>query len=113
MGRVENRRHARYELEEPGFLRVMPQPGEATHVGAFVITILDVSQQGLRIRSSRPLPDGTSVEIRCRGKRIVGEVRYARGMNEAEVHMGVRADSVDGLSEDVDLTLLFPDLIRR
>jgi PilZ domain len=113
MGKVEDRRHARYELEEPGFLRVIDQPDESIHMGAFVVTILDISKRGLRIRCSRPLPHGTPVEVRCRGQRIIGEVRYARGMEETEVHMGVRADSVDGLGEDVDLTLLFPDLIPR
>jgi hypothetical protein len=108
MGKLEDRKHDRYEIDEPGFLRILGPPG-----GAFVITILDVSKGGLRIRSPRPLPEGTKVELRCRHKEVIGEVRYARGMEASEVHMGIKAERVTGMSSEVDLTLLFPDLIRR
>jgi hypothetical protein len=108
MGKLEERRHDRYELEEPGFLRILGPPG-----GAFVITILDVSRQGLRIRCSRPLDEGTPVEVRCRGTQITGEVRYSRGIDATEVHIGIRADRVAGEADEFDLTLLFPDLIQH
>jgi hypothetical protein len=107
MSKVEDRRHARYELQEPGFLRILGPPG-----GAFVITILDVSKRGMRIRCSRPLPEGTRVEVRCRNTPIIGEVRYTHGIDPEDVYMGVLAKSVAGVSADIDLTLLFPDLIR-
>jgi hypothetical protein len=108
MGKVQERRHTRYELDEPGFLRILGAPG-----GAFVVTILDVSAQGMRIRCSRQLPEGTSVEIRCRRTQIIGEVRYSRGMDANNIHVGIRAQSVTGMTSEVDLTLLFPDLIQR
>jgi hypothetical protein len=108
MAKVQNRRHARYELDEPGFLRILGAPG-----GAFVVTILDVSKEGMRIRCSRQLPEGTPVEVRCRRTQVIGEVRYARGMDASDIHLGIRANSVTGMTSEVDLTLLFPDLIRR
>jgi len=81
--------------------------------GAFVITILDVSKQGLRIRCSRSIPAGTIVEVRCRRTQIAGEVRYARGLETNDIHMGIEAKGVTGMEGEVDLTLLFPDLSRR
>ena len=65
MGKAEERKHLRYELEEPAFMRILGPPG-----GAFVVTILDISKQGLRVRCSRPLPEGTGVELRCRRTMI-------------------------------------------
>jgi hypothetical protein len=108
MAKSEDRRHARYEIEAAGFMRIVDPPG-----GAFVITVLDMSKEGLRIRCSRALPEGTHVEVNCRRTRILGEVRYARAMNPAEFHVGIHATSVLGLNSEVDLTVLFPDLIQR
>jgi PilZ domain len=105
---IEARRHTRYELEVPGFMRILGPPG-----GAFVVTVLDISKSGFRVRSSRPLPEGTSVAVTCRRKEITGEVRYARTMGTGEVHLGIQATGVSGMTGELDLTLLFPDLIRR
>src|SRR5690242_9715331 len=108
MGKSEDRKHRRYEVEEPAFMRVLGPAG-----GAFVITILDISEKGLRIRCPRPLPDRTPIEIRCRGTMIGGEIRYSRAMDANDVHVGILATSVGGKPDDFDLTLLFPDLMRR
>jgi hypothetical protein len=89
-------------------MRILGPPG-----GAFVITVIDISKEGLRVRCSRALPEGTRVEVNCRGTRIQGEVRYARGMSASEFHVGIHARTVSGLSTEVDLTSLFPDLIQR
>jgi hypothetical protein len=40
-------------------------------------------------------------------------VRYSRGMDANNIHVGIRAQSVTGMTSEVDLTLLFPDLIQR
>jgi len=108
MASADNRRHRRFELEEPAFMRLLGPPG-----GAFVITILDISEQGLRARCSRALPEGTPIEIRCRKTMIIGEIRYARTIDASEVHLGIQATSVTGKGSDFKLTLLFPDLIRH
>lgn len=88
-------------------MRILGPPG-----GAFVITILDVSKQGLRVRCSRELPQGTPVEVRCRRSLIAGEVRYARPMEAGNIHLGIYVVSVSGKNSDLDLTQIFPDLIR-
>lgn len=107
MGRIENRRHDRHEIEEPAFMRILGPPS-----GAFVITILDISKQGLRIRCSRELPHGISVEVRCRRSMITGEVRYSRPMEPGNIHLGIQVTSVSGKSTDFDLTEIFPDLVQ-
>lgn len=89
-------------------MRILGPPG-----GAFVITILDISAQGLRVRCSRALPEGTAVEIRCRRTMITGEIRYSRTMDANNVHIGIQATSVAGKNADFDLITLFPDLIRH
>jgi hypothetical protein len=105
---IENRQHARYELEEPGFMRILGPPW-----GAFVVTILDISKSGLRVRCSLALPEGTTVELRCRSTQISGEVRYSRSVEAGDIHIGILAESVLGMTGEVDLTLLFPDLVQR
>jgi hypothetical protein len=105
---IEARRHARYELAEPGFMRILGPPG-----GAFVVTVLDISKSGFRVRCSRELPEGTLIAVTCRRTEIIGEVRYSRGMGAGDVHMGIQASSVSKMTGEIDLTLLFPDLIRR
>jgi hypothetical protein len=105
---IDARRHARYELEESGFMRILGPPG-----GAFVVTVLDISKSGFRVRCSRTLPEGTLVAVTCRRTEIAGEIRYARGMGPGVAHLGIQANSVSGMTGDIDLTLLFPDLIRR
>lgn len=96
-------------------MRILGPPG-----GAFVITILDISKEGLRVRCSRPLERGTRVELKCRQTRIAGEVRYARGIDANEFHVGIQATSVSGETNgvsqgtgEIDLIFLFPDLTGR
>ena len=89
-------------------MRILGPPG-----GAFVVTILDISKNGLRVRCTRPLPNGTHVEIKCRRKLVTGEIRYARTIESSGVHLGIEAVGVAGVAEEINLIELFPDLIRR
>lgn len=96
----------RYLVEASGVLRVDGKPGP------FLVTILDVSANGIRLSSPTPFPAGTKVTITCRGASMTGEIRYARNVEDYEFHVGVRVDqaSAGAMLEDgtMDLTLLFP-----
>jgi len=95
---AERRRHDRYTVGEPAILRIIGVKG-----GVYLITVIDVSKSGLRLSCSVSLAPGTRVEVRWRGARIEGEVRYAREVQAHEFHLGMAAD----VGEDQDLTLLY------
>ena len=56
------------------------------------VRILDMSQSGIGLRSSEPLPPGALVHIRIRGTIVaMGEVRYSARI-ENEYYSGVRVE---------------------
>jgi hypothetical protein len=100
---MEQRQSTRYHVEVPAIMRVQGKPGP------FLITILDVSESGLRVSSSSAVQEGSKITITTRGATITGEVRYARSV-DYEFHLGVQADgaSAEGFSNGkFDLTTLF------
>jgi hypothetical protein len=101
---MEQRQNTRHNVESPAIMRVQ---GRA---GPFLITILDVSESGLRVSCSSAIPAGSKITIICRGATITGEIRYARNVEQYAFHLGVEADSAtaEAMSEGkVDLTILF------
>jgi len=107
-GNVEQRRHERHVVELPGLLRVTETRG-----GIYSVTVLDLSQSGLRVSSPRLVASGTRVEVMCRNVRIAGTVRYAREVGDG-VHLGIEADEAEiagrkSETPELDLTALFPD----
>lgn len=105
------RRHDRYFVEMPGLLRL-----EGTR-GVYLITVLDLSKSGLRVRSVRSFPAGSRAEVVCQDKKVFGTVRYAREVGH-EFNVGIEADRVEApggtrVSGDLDLTALFPIESRR
>lgn len=58
------------------------------------VTVLDVSQSGLRMRCQTALQMGTRVELLYRDATISGEVRYSREVGPDEFNMGISVDGV-------------------
>ncbi len=91
---IDRRRAQRAPLERdayfvPGNIEVLPQTGQA----------LDVSRDGVLIRTSRPLPEGTSIEVEMRpdrwqpGARLIltrGQVARIVDRGNGDYDMGVR-----------------------
>jgi hypothetical protein len=102
---LRRRKHERLAAEIPAVLRLVETRG-----GIYVVTVLDVSKSGLRISCPSALPEGTKVEIKCRGIAILGIVRYAREVHE-EFHLGIEAETASApkitQGSELDLTLLF------
>lgn len=101
---MENRRSPRYNVEAPAILRV---DGRA---GPFLVTVLDVSESGVRVNSPTAFVSGTLVTLTCRGSTVSGEIRYTRSVDSG-FHVGILANSAsDGArseSGEMDLTRLF------
>jgi hypothetical protein len=75
----------------------------------YTVSIVDISQTGLRVRSPKPLPPGFRVEVNCRHAQIRGEVRYSRLLADDEFYIGIEAkaeSSVFGQTGALDLTAL-------
>ena len=105
---IEQRRHERHVVEMPGLLRL-----HETRGGIYAVTLLDVSQSGLRVSCPRSIPSGWRVEVSCRNVTIVGIVRYARDVGD-EIHLGIEADPAETAVNkskvtELDLTSLFPN----
>jgi hypothetical protein len=84
---------------------------EARREQLFSVTILDVSQKGLRVRCSSAPPQLTRVEVTWDDVVAAGTVRYAREVTSGGYNIGISVDSVtagdtrsDG--EELDLTML-------
>jgi len=113
--KAQQRRHDRYQVEIPGLMRLQEMRG-----GIYAVTVLDLSKTGLRISCAKAFASGTRVEVRCLGTKIVGTVKYARGVGD-ETYLGIEADLVgtataaadlSGAAE-VDLLSLFPRDVTR
>lgn len=94
-------------VEMPGLLRL-----HETRGGIYAVTVLDVSQSGLRVSCPRLIMSGVRVEVTCRDVTIVGIVRYARDVGD-EIHLGIEADLAEtaannSMPTELDLTSLFP-----
>jgi hypothetical protein len=104
---LPRRKEPRNPTDAAGILRLEDHPE-----GVFMVTILDVSKSGLRVRCPTGREPGTRVEINCGTARIAGTVRYTREVEPNEFNMGINADRVSrddflGAAEEIDLTLLF------
>ena len=109
---IEHRRHDRHVVEMPGILTLQDTRG-----GVYAVTVLDVSQSGLRLSCPKSLPSGTRVEVKCQKVKIAGTVRYARDAG-TEIYLGIEAElaqagGVEYKPPELDLTLLFPKDIKR
>lgn len=102
---MDQRRSPRFEVEASAILRVEGQPG------AFLVTVLDVSANGLRLSSSNNFPSGTRVKISYHNVDLMGEVRYARSIDRNMCNVGVLIDATSGecanQAGEIDLTPLF------
>lgn len=98
---MEKRQNPRYRVEAPAILRIEGRPGP------FLVTLLDVSVSGLRLSSPVAFPPGAKVTIKCSGKEVTGEVRYARPVDTSDFHIGILAEAISGEGEQ-DLTRLLP-----
>jgi hypothetical protein len=113
---IQRREHDRYVVEIPCLLRVQEIHG-GTHRGTYGVTVLDLSQVGLRVTCPRALPSGSRVEITFLNAKIMGSVRYARDV-EREFYLGIEADSVETstarlTAPELDLIALFQADRRR
>jgi hypothetical protein len=102
---ANQRSEIRHSVERGALLQIANGPRRTD-----LVTILDVSAKGLRVRGMEAIPAGTRVVIRYLDVTISGEVRYIRAVDSAEFHIGILAESAtrDGLPEEpLDLTLIF------
>jgi hypothetical protein len=108
---LDQRRSPRVEVEVSAIMRVDGKPGP------FLVTILDVSANGLRLSFSDPFPAGTRVKITYRNVDLMGEVRYARALDRHVCNIGVLIDMTTGGCEtetgELDLTRLFSKRTAR
>jgi hypothetical protein len=79
---------------------------------SLVVTILDISRTGLRVRCPIAVPALTSVEITWGEITVGGTIRYAREVEANEYNLGISADvlsTADGPAdmEGLDLNSLF------
>lgn len=96
----------------PGILNLRETRG-----GVYAVTVLDVSQFGLRVSCPKSFASGTRVEVKCQKVRIAGTVRYTRDTG-GEIYLGIEAElaqagGVESKPPELDLTLLFPKDIKR
>lgn len=84
-GGAERRAEPRFSINEPAMLHALRPAGDEVSV-----QIVDVSENGLGLRSAEPLPTGALVHIRIRGTIVaMGEVRYSAGGGDG-FYSGVR-----------------------
>ena len=84
----EKRSEPRLFIDEPATLHLL-RPAVSDQIP---VRILDMSQSGVGLRSSDPLPPGALVHIRIRGTLVaMGEVRYSARV-EDEYYSGVRVE---------------------
>jgi hypothetical protein len=84
----DKRSEPRLFIDEPAMLHIL-RPSVSDRIA---VRILDMSQSGLGLRSSQPLPEGALVHVRIRGTLIaVGEVRYSAAV-DGEYYSGVRVE---------------------
>jgi hypothetical protein len=99
-------RDPRYPVEEAGVLLA-----KQMHVEPYLVTVLDVSRSGLRVRCTNGFPIGTEVTVSCRGADIFGTVRYSRiAFGDVEFNVGIQASRVatkEGDANEIDLTGIF------
>lgn len=77
------RSETRYIVDRPALLRV-----EGSR--PYLITILDVSRNGLRVSCPEQLAAGIEVSIRLCNVDVPGEIRYAHIALDGEYHLGIR-----------------------
>ena len=71
----DGRSEPRVRMEEPATLNVL-RPAGGDQMG---VTILNMSQSGLRVRTAEELPEGALVHIRIRDTLVaMGEVRHSK-----------------------------------
>ncbi len=85
---IDLRADRRYTVEVGGVLQVADVPA-----AVYVVTVLDVSKTGLRVRCPICVPVGARVAVECCSTSIPGEVRYAREDAVDEFTLGIRATS--------------------
>jgi hypothetical protein len=85
----ERRLHPRTATDEPGWMQVMEPP----RLGAWEVRVLDVSKDGMSLRTGQHVSRGWKIKVR-RGSMIVfGEVRYCLPAG-AEFRVGVKIREV-------------------
>lgn len=84
----DKRSEPRLFINEPATLHIL-QPRVSDRIP---VKILDMSQCGLGLRSSQPLPQGALVHVRIRGTLVaIGEIRYSAAVG-GEYYSGVRVE---------------------
>ena len=74
--------------------------------GVYGVTVLDVSEQGLRVRASRALPVGSSIEVCIGDTSLLGTIRYCREIDDEAFNMGILVSTAID-SPAIDLYSLF------
>jgi len=88
--RLEKRSEPRLFIDEPATLHIL-QPAVG---GRIAVRIMDMSQRGMGLRSTEPLPAGAIVHVRVRGTIVaMGQVRYSAGV-VGEFYSGVQVEEV-------------------
>ena len=86
---LERRREPRISTDDPASMQVLNPLLE----GRFMIRVLDVSKNGLKLSCSTRLQRGTLVQVYIKNIVAMGEVRHCVQIGD-EFHAGVQLDDV-------------------
>ncbi len=86
---VDRRQALRYQTRQKAYMHsVYPVPSNRR-----VVTVLDLSRNGLCVEAALPESEGASVRVQIKDAFVIGEVRHCREVGEL-YHIGIRADAV-------------------
>lgn len=87
---AERRADPRIGVDEVAILHVLQSSAAGETAHQFEVKVVDMSQQGLGLRSKLPLPPGALVHLRMRDVVVaVGEVRYSAQVAD-EYYSGIK-----------------------
>ena len=93
---ADKRSEPRLFIDEPATLYVL-RPASGEHIA---VRILDMSQSGVGLRSSEPLPPGALVHVRIRDRIVaLGEVKYSARVEDA-YYSGIRVEHAADCQSD-------------
>lgn len=84
---ADQRSETRFSIDKPATLGV---EGLAT---TYIVTILDVSSNGVRVSCPEEVAEGAWVHVRLWDIDVPGEVRYTHETSAGEFHLGIRTSA--------------------
>ena len=94
----ERRTEPRYLVKEEAFVWDLQRLKSGYHS----VTIVDISRNGMRLESTGPMAQGSSIAVDFQGMIVCGKVQYSRPAGNGFI-LGLRiADVLDPLSEGAD-----------